>query len=196
MLVALIRKLEGTVRGFVDPERPKGSSYLGAPVLGSDDVLEELYREGVERAVVGVGMNCATTHRQVLSETCRNVGFGIPRLLHPTSFSAADAQLGPEVQLMPRAVVNTGARLGRGTLVNTTAVVEHDCVVGKYSHVATGAHLGGEVEVGTSSCIGLGASILPGVTIGSEVSVGAGAVVVEDVDDGATVVGNPARSAH
>jgi UDP-2-acetamido-3-amino-2,3-dideoxy-glucuronate N-acetyltransferase len=41
--------------------------------------------------------------------------------------------------------------------------------------------------------IGAGAVILPGVTIGERAMIGAGAVVTCDVDDDATVVGNPAR---
>lgn len=42
--------------------------------------------------------------------------------------------------------------------------------------------------------IGAGAVVLPGLRIGKGAMVGAGAVVTRDVDDGATVVGNPARS--
>lgn len=42
--------------------------------------------------------------------------------------------------------------------------------------------------------IGSGATILGGVRIGTGATVGAGAVVTKDVEPGATVVGNPARS--
>lgn len=44
------------------------------------------------------------------------------------------------------------------------------------------------------AAIGSNATILPGITIGERALVGAGAVVTKDVPDGATVVGNPARS--
>ena len=50
---------------------------------------------------------------------------------------------------------------------------------------------GGVVEDNAS--IGMGALILPGVRIGKGAVVGAGAVVTKSVDDGVTVVGNPAR---
>lgn len=40
--------------------------------------------------------------------------------------------------------------------------------------------------------IGAGAVILPGITIGEGATVGAGAVVTRDVENGATVAGNPA----
>ena len=48
------------------------------------------------------------------------------------------------------------------------------------------------VEAGAS--IGSGATILGGVRIGRGALIGAGAVVTRDVEPGATVVGNPARS--
>lgn len=41
--------------------------------------------------------------------------------------------------------------------------------------------------------LGAGSVILPGITIGERAMVGAGAVVVDSVEDGALVVGNPAR---
>jgi|ERR1700738_2355605 len=43
--------------------------------------------------------------------------------------------------------------------------------------------------------IGSGATIMCGVTIGAGSTVGAGAVVTKDVSPGATVAGNPARTA-
>ena len=44
--------------------------------------------------------------------------------------------------------------------------------------------------------IGSGTTILCGVTIGEGATVGAGAVVTKDISDGATVAGNPARTAN
>lgn len=42
--------------------------------------------------------------------------------------------------------------------------------------------------------IGANATVLPGLIIGSGATVGAGAVVTRDVEDNATVVGNPAKT--
>lgn len=44
--------------------------------------------------------------------------------------------------------------------------------------------------------IGSGATIMCGVTIGAGATVGAGAIVTKDVSAGATVAGNPARTAN
>lgn len=51
----------------------------------------------------------------------------------------------------------------------------------------------GGATVGDGTVIGANATILPGVHIGKYCLIGAGSVVVGDVEDGAVMVGNPAR---
>jgi UDP-2-acetamido-3-amino-2,3-dideoxy-glucuronate N-acetyltransferase len=50
-----------------------------------------------------------------------------------------------------------------------------------------------QTRIGRGASVGAGAVILPGVTIGAGAMVGAGAVVTRNVNDGETVVGNPAK---
>ena len=113
---------------------------------------------------------------------------------HPKAFVAANARLAPGCQVLANASVGAETQLGMQTIVNTNASVDHECRLGHGVHIAPGATLAGCVEVGDRSLIGAGAVVLPRVKIGRDVTVGAGAVVLRDVPDGATVVGNPART--
>jgi acetyltransferase-like isoleucine patch superfamily enzyme len=60
-------------------------------------------------------------------------------------------------------------------------------------HICPSATLAGRVSVGDETFIGLGCNIIQCLKIGANAVVGAGAVVIQDVEDGATVVGVPAR---
>lgn len=117
-----------------------------------------------------------------------------PALVHPLAMVSASAEIGRGGWVGPGAIVNAFARLGAHAIVNSGAIVEHECVIGTNTHLGPGSVLGGAAIVGDHTLIGLGARVLPGVRVGSGCVIGAGAVVVEPVENGATVVGVPARS--
>jgi acetyltransferase-like isoleucine patch superfamily enzyme len=49
------------------------------------------------------------------------------------------------------------------------------------------------VKVGSLAWLGIGSCVIQGRSIGARATVGAGSVVIRDVEEGVTVVGNPAR---
>lgn len=127
------------------------------------------------------------------SVLARLASVGAVGVVHPSAVVASSASVGAGVFVGPRGVVHSRARVGEHAIVNTGAIVEHDCEVGANAHLAPGSVLGGAAVVGSGTLVGLGAVVLPGVRVGSGCVVGAGAVVRRNVDDGAWVVGVPAR---
>lgn len=170
-----------------------GSDLMGVPILGSDDLLPQLVREGVTRFVVGVGAIGDNRIRRQLFESGVAHGLYPLTVRHPSAICSASAQVGAGSVLCPAAVVNARAVLGVNVIVNTGAIVEHDCVIGDHVHIATGARLGGTVRVGTEAHIGAGATVRQGVSIGEGAIVGVGAAVVGNVEPETIVVGVPAR---
>ncbi|MDX8498957.1 DapH/DapD/GlmU-related protein [Mesorhizobium sp. VK4C] len=83
--------------------------------------------------------------------------------------------------------VNLGAQvsLGARVIINTGANIDHDCQISSGAFIGPGAILCGGVMVGEGAFVGAGAIILPGVQIGSRALVPAGAVVDRDVKDDA-----------
>jgi sugar O-acyltransferase (sialic acid O-acetyltransferase NeuD family) len=175
-----------------DPEL-QGTEVLGVRVLGGDDLLERLHRDGVRHAFLGVGGTGDNSARRRLFELAKKTGFQLLSVVHPSAVVSPSASLGEGTCVCPGAIVAAGARLGRNVIVNTGAVVEHDCELGDHVHVASGAVLAGGVVVGDGAHIGAGASVRQGVRIGSEALVALGAAVVKDVPNGTVVAGVPAR---
>ena len=158
--------------GIIDPD---GSSCMGIPVIGKDEDLPRLFRDGWTDAVITVGSIGDTGLRRRLYETVKAIGFCLPPVADPTATVGKDAVLGEGTFIGKRAVVNAGARTGVCAIVNTGAIIEHDCSIGDFAHISTGATVRQSVRIGTGALIG------------------AGSIVVKDIPDGVKAYGNPCR---
>ncbi len=177
------------VAGVVDRQR-SAPGVVGAPLIGADEDLPRLRREGLRLAIVAIGDNRL---RVALGATLRGLGFGLINAISPSAEISPTAQLGEGVAVLPRSVINAEARVADFAIINTAAVVEHDCEVGEGAHIAPGAVLTGGVSVGARTLIGANACVTPMLRIGQDVTVGAGACVVAHVAADARVAGVPAR---
>lgn len=171
----------------------RGTSVLGVPVLGDDDLAAAMVGQGIRHAFIGVGVVSSTWPRRRLFDLARDHGLTLVHALHPSAVVSPSAVVGAAATIAAGAIVNAGAVLGANVIVNTGAIVEHDCTIGDHAHVATGARLAGRVAVGEGTLVGIGATVRQGITIGRGALVGAGAVVVDDVPDGVMAIGVPAR---
>jgi UDP-perosamine 4-acetyltransferase len=172
-----------TVIGLVDIAMAKGDDLLGVKVLGSDDELPLLFKEGVRHAFIGVGSigDCAT--RKKIDINLRRIGFEIPVIVHPKAIIASDAVLGDGTFVAAAAVINPGVRTGRNVIINTSSSVDHDCILGDFVHIAPGVTLSGGVKVGDDTHVGTGAKIIQCLNIGKRCMIGAGATVRHDMAD-------------
>jgi UDP-perosamine 4-acetyltransferase len=169
------------------------TSVLGVKVLGDDNILPELKREGVAGIFIGLGGVADTRLRQRLYEHAVGLGFTVVEAIHRGACVSPSATLGNGVTVMCNAIVGADAHLGNNVIVNSGAIVEHDCVIGDHVHIAPGAKLSGGVVVDIGAHVGIGAVVLQQRRIGANAIVGGGAVVIKDVPAQATVVGVPAK---
>ncbi|MBZ0279558.1 MAG: acetyltransferase [Anaerolineae bacterium] len=176
----------------IDPKRV-GESVLGVPILGNDDLLPELARQGATHFAVGLGSVGDVRPRQQVFARGLASGLAPLTVIHPTAIVSSYTEIRDGVQIFAGAIINAGAQIGANVIVNTAAIVEHDCMVEDHVHLATGAKLCGAVRVGQGVHIGAGATVLQGITIGANATVGLGAVVVKDVKPDVVVAGVPAR---
>jgi UDP-perosamine 4-acetyltransferase len=170
-----------------------GKQISGIPVLGGDDLLENIFTKGIRHAFLGIGTTGNTAVRQQLYEKATQIGFLFIQTIHLNAIVSPTVKIGCGVTIMAGAIINADAHIGNNVIINTGAVVEHDCVIGDHSHVATGALLAGGVSMGFGSHVGVGASVRQNIRIGSNSIVGAGATVVKNVPDRTIVAGVPAR---
>lgn len=116
-------------------------------------------------------------------------------LVHPKAVVSNSSTIASNSNILINAgvVVQAFSKIATGVILNTGCIIEHECEIGAFTHIAPGAVLAGNVKVGQRSFVGANAVIKQGVNIGNDVTIGAGSVVLHDIEDGVSVVGNPAK---
>lgn len=191
VVIEVFRAMGGwRIAGLLDSGR-SGQTVLGLPVIGGDDDLPRLRRDGVTAAFVAIGSNAL---RQKLGSAVAAHGFVMPAAIHPAAVVSPTARVGAGVAVMARAVVAAETMILDLGIINNGAVVDHDNRLGVSAHVAPGCALAGNVQVGDRALVGVGSAVRPGIRIGADAVVGAGSAVVADVPDGAVVGGAPAKA--
>jgi|WetSurMetagenome_2_1015567.scaffolds.fasta_scaffold141658_2 sugar O-acyltransferase (sialic acid O-acetyltransferase NeuD family) len=191
-MIAAIRKVdpEFTVLGFLDNDfRKKGIDFLGFPVLGGFEILENLVRDDVYFVNLITG---STRVRYETSYHMAQAGCKFTNFIHP-SVDLTPATMGVGNYLQEGVLLQAEVTIGNNSSIHMGALIAHEVTIGDSVFVAHGCCISGCVRIGDGAFVGSNATILPRLQIGKWATVGAGAVVTKDVDDNSTVVGNPSR---
>ena len=128
--------------------------------LGTDEVLEEYYLQGVRNAAISVGYLGKGRIREKLYWELKRIGFHLPVIIDPSAIVADTARIEEGVFVGKGAIVNAESRIGKAALINTKALIEHECEVGDFAHVAVAAVLCGQARVGNFAFIGANATVI------------------------------------
>jgi sugar O-acyltransferase (sialic acid O-acetyltransferase NeuD family) len=187
----ILKILDYEIIGVAGPDL-SGKTFLGAPVIGSDeDVLS--YSANEVRLVNGVGSIGNPTIRRNLFNSYKKQGYYFQTIIHPSAIISSDVHLGEGAQIMAGCVIQPGCFIDENSIINTRASVDHDCRIGKHVHLAPGVTLSGGVQIGNETHVGTSGTIIQNICVGYECIVGAGALVISDVKNKTTVMGVPAK---
>ncbi|MEE3392712.1 MAG: acetyltransferase [Lachnospiraceae bacterium] len=191
---ALIRSDQYDAIGIVDKHADDSEKMFGKiPVVGVDDDLPILKKDGWNFAFVTVGSVGNTDLRRKLFSGIASLGFRIPNIADPSAVVSENSTFGKGIFIGKNTIVNAGSVIGDAAILNTSSVIEHDCQIGAFVHVSPGAVLCGGVRVGDDAHIGARAVVKQYLTIGDKSIVGMGSVVIRDIGSDVTVVGCPAK---
>lgn len=162
--------------GYTD--RKQTQYEVQFPYLGTDDVLESLYKDAcVKCAILGIGYMGKGTIRQEIYEKLKMIGYEFPVIIDPSAIVSESAVVEEGCFVGKHSVINANAHVGKMCIINTGAIVEHECEVGDFSHVAVGAILCGQVNVGKACLIGANATVIQCRKIQDNEIVPAGVVI-------------------
>lgn len=180
-----------TVEAYCDNE-PKASNPFNLTYLGSENDPAVQEKLSYYDYFIGIGNN--NPLRRKIYETVAPI-LGEPvNAIHPSAVLSPSVKLQHGHFISANVSINALTELGMTAVCNTGSVIEHGCIIGDFTFIAPGAVLCGDVTIGENTFVGANSVIKQGVKVGKNVIIGAGTVIIKDVADGATVVGNPART--
>lgn len=195
MCIELINKsMAYNIAGILDPNVKKGTEIMGVPVLGGDDMLPELRRNGCFCAINAIGSITSDQQEKVfylrrrLCTIIKENGFFMPTLIHPSAQVAESARIGEGCIVMENTVIGPAAVIGDDVIINTGAIISHDCRIGSHARISPGAILAGDVTVGDNSLIGMGVTVYIGIHIGQDVIISNGKNVFSDIESEKKIV--------
>ena len=166
---------------------------MGVKVIGSDNILEDLFKSGINNAFISLGSIGDTTIRRKIYNNLKKIGFNLPSIIDKTAIVSKYATVEEGVFIGKGAIINADSYIENNSIINSGSIIEHECRIGEFVHIAPGVAMSGGVQIGNDSHIGTGTSIIQGILIGKNSIVGAGSVIVNDIGDNCKVYGNPGR---
>ena len=166
---------------------------MGIPVVGTDEDLNQLHKEGYTNAFISVGSVGDVSLRARLYHMLKRIGFEIPNIIDKSSIVSPFATLGEGIYIGKKSVVNVNTKVGNNCILNTACIIEHECRLGDFVHISPGSVLNGNVRIDAGTHIGAGSIIKQGIHVGSDTMIGMGSIVLIDIGNNKTAYGNPCK---
>lgn len=196
VLDSLIQLKEFSKIGIIDMKKNIGKEVLGIPIIGCDDDLFRLFKEGYKYAFVTVGSIGKPDIRLKLFSKLTEIGFEIPNIIDPSAVISPYVKMEEGIFVGKNAIINAGSIISKGTIINTGTIIEHDCYIREFAHIAPGSVLCGEVQIGKNTHIGANCVIKQQLKIGSDSIIGMGSVVLNNIKNNVIAYGNPCKEAR
>lgn len=194
-IVIEILELLGTyeIVGVTSDDLNRINKKIKYPLLGSNDILKNLLKKGVEHAAIGIGGYRENISRKRAYLKLKKIGFTITTNIHPSAIISKNTTIGEGCTIFAGVVINTGATIGNNVIIATGSHIDHDTIIHDHVLISAGVNIGGNDEIGEGTLVAIGATIISGITIGSNCLIAAASTVINDIADNTTVYGSPAR---
>lgn len=191
-VVELCEECGFRIEGIIDNNLT--GSFLGIPIIGTDNDAARLYQEYSHCELV-IAPDLPKV-REKLFQLYFQAGFEFATIISPKANISRSAQIGRGTVIQSGVNVSAATTIGDFVKLNTNANVMHDNKVGDFATIAPNAVLLGYVSIEKTAYIGANSTVLPHLRIGEGSIVGAGAVVTKNVDTNLTVKGIPAKNSN
>lgn len=184
-------KDEYQIIGFIDDDRRLlGTEINNIEVLGNFEYLLNQIDKNIN-VFVPIGNNHV---RANLLKKIIEKGFNTPNFIHKNTDIHSSVKIGKCVYILPGTNVMPFTTIGDYVLISMGVNIAHHTTVDEACFFSQGSNIGASIHFKNNVFCGIASTVMTGVkTVGENSLIGAGAVIIRDVEDGATVVGNPGK---
>lgn len=184
---------EWKFEGYLNDRVDVGGNIESFPVLGKLADWEKFAKQG-SFFINTIYRIDGQQQRIDLFESLNIPDDRLATFVHPLTYVAPNAQLGPGTVVMPHAAVSSATIIDKGCLVMVGATILHNALIGKYCHFAAQSCVGANMSIADGVHIGLNATTRENLSIGKNSTLGMGSVLTKDMGDNEIWAGNPAKS--
>lgn len=180
--------VEWEVKGFLDDTENPLSGFTGyPPVVGP---IHGYVPQPDDVFICAIG---SVSGKKACVEHLLAQGAEFINLIHHRSSVGRNTKVGIGCILCGGVAISCDCTIGDYVTLQSECILGHDACVGDYSHFHSRVFMGGKSCVAEGVHVGYGAFLHPKKKVGTYATLAAGAYVFRNVQDGRTVVGNPAK---
>jgi len=188
-IIELCEEIGYKIIGIIDNNLEE--TYLGYPIIGTDDMAEIIFRKYGNTPLV-ITPDLPSIRKKLFLKYSK-FKFSFETIISPTAKISKSSAIGTGSIIQHQVNVSTNVKIGNFTKLNVGCNIMHDSHIGDFVTVAPNAVILGRVNIGNSTYIGANSTILQEKSIGDDVIVGAGSVVTKNFDSNLIIKGVPAK---
>jgi len=194
VVIDILREMGGyEIIGITTDKECSSDSFCGYPILGNDDILSGLIKNGIKNAAIGIGGFRDNSLRKKIYKKIEIAGFRIVSAVHPSAVISRTVSMGQGNIIFPGVIINTDVRIGNNVIIATGSTIDHETVIKDNVLISAGVNVGASTVIEEGALLAIGSKVVSGINIGKDSLVAAGAVIVNDVRQNSRVFGIPAR---
>lgn len=163
-----------------------GNAVGGVPILGSCDLAEQLWRDGMCDAVILLITKDRYERAELFGKlSARGVPFA--NVIDPSTEIKGGVRMGTGNLIMGRGYISTGVRIGDNNFFGSLTCIEHHSSVGSHCTFGPRTTTSGAVSIGDRVKTGMSVSVEPYLSIGDDALVASGCMITTDIPGGSVV---------
>lgn len=177
--------------GYTDMQ--DNGTFYHVTYLGTDDILPQLFQNGVHCAALAIGNRLNNTQlKQKVYVNIKEIGFDMPVIIGQNVIIHMGVEIGEGTIIRDGAIVQSNCKLGRCVMIGDRAIITHDTSIDDFTQVVSGCTLGRNLKIGKSVFFGYGAVVTNDLTIVDNCIIGANSLVNKDCLTEGKYLGSPA----